>query len=571
MPGTVIDSRYELLRLIGSGGMGTVYEALHLGTGKRVAVKLISRADVADDDEILVRFQREAKAAGSIDTPHIVTIFDAGRDHGTAVPFIAMELLDGYDVKQLVGRFGALSPDLALSIAAQACNGLAKAHEARIVHRDIKPANIFLARSSDGSVIVKLLDFGIAKLPPDLLASIEGGQVTITGKLIGSPLFMSPEQAKGLKTLDHRTDIWSLGAVLYEALAGHAPFSSLSTVGQLIVAICSQEPERLEVAAPWIPEGAAVIVRRAMSIDVEQRYATVAEMLEDLLELLPGGAAIDESALAGMSQLDSPCAPPSVKEATTSTVLSGSPTPKRHDVQLAFVEAMANGRVNLSLPPKPVTVSVAPRQSSWVTLRSSENPVAVADGDRPSPTTGSRVRSVRIWGPIATALTVVVIALAGWGGRARLRAGSRGDAPAAKSSMALGVANITESLMPSLLVDPLPPPDPTRDVNTEAVASDSKVASPALSRAEAKKARPTESGLLPAKGSSPTGKSSPISPEASAPSANTALSTSSPANGIAAESPRAADSRSEAPPSPRNPDAGAPHRSHFDRLNPNFD
>src|SRR4051812_11139847 len=139
MIGAVLDGRYHLVRLLGEGGMGSVYEAMHAGTGRRVAVKVIANRDRADDEEIAIRFQREARAAGRLETRHIVQVLDAGRDNATGLPYIAMEFLVGHDLRELVSTLGALPSVLALRIAAQACLGLAKAHQEGIVHRDIKP------------------------------------------------------------------------------------------------------------------------------------------------------------------------------------------------------------------------------------------------------------------------------------------------------------------------------------------------------------------------------------------------------------------------------------------------
>jgi len=314
MIGAVLDGRYHLVRLLGEGGMGTVYEAVHVGTGRRVAVKVIARSELRSDDEVVTRFQREAKAAGHIETRHIVEVIDAGRDGELGLPFIAMEFLVGYDLGKLLASAGPLPPDLALCIVGQACIGLQKAHAENIVHRDIKPANLFLAHQPDG-IVVKLLDFGIAKVPRELLPTLDA-ELTLTGRLMGSPRFMSPEQAQGLKTLDHRTDIWSLGAVLYEALAGVAPFANCETFGQLVVAICSHPPPPLQQMAPWVPLGFARIAERALRIDPADRYPTAAAMLKDIHLLLPGGVDIhqgDVAAVAGELTAEGPSLSPRIK------------------------------------------------------------------------------------------------------------------------------------------------------------------------------------------------------------------------------------------------------------------
>jgi eukaryotic-like serine/threonine-protein kinase len=286
MIGETLDGTYLIRRLLGEGGMGAVYEGQHQVTGRRVAIKVIN-AVAGRRAGALERFTREAKVVSSVETQHIVQIYDAGRDQTTGSPYITMELLDGEDVQQLIRRVGPLAPDLALRIAAQACLGLAKAHGAGIVHRDIKPANLFLARRDAGEVIVKLLDFGIAK-------SMEGDaskeSLTATGSVLGSPSYMSPEQVKGLKSIDARTDIWSLGAVIYEMLTGLVPYHRSETIHQLIMAICGELPPPIQDLAPWVPPEIAGVVHVAMQHDVAQRFRGAGAMLEQIKQLLPQGS-----------------------------------------------------------------------------------------------------------------------------------------------------------------------------------------------------------------------------------------------------------------------------------------
>jgi serine/threonine-protein kinase len=346
MLGRVVDERYQLVRLLGTGGMGNVYEALHRGTGRRVAVKVIANAELANDSGAIARFQREAKAAGSVETPHIAQVLDAGTDRATGTPYIAMEFLVGDDLRELSAQLGPLDPHLALRIVAQACAGLQKAHESGIVHRDIKPANLFMAHQADGSVVVKVLDFGIAKLPSTLLSGADALTATTTGRLLGSPLFMSPEQIRGLKTLDHRTDIWSIGAVLYQALAGHPPFAECETVGQLMVSICSQPPPSLAEAAPWLRSEAVDIVERALRINADERFATAEEMLSAIVALLPGGIAITADALVSASGRR--MAPPPLR-----VVSERSGTESLEDNERFLVEPSSSQKRELPRPSTP--------------------------------------------------------------------------------------------------------------------------------------------------------------------------------------------------------------------------
>lgn len=281
--------------------MGAVYEAVHLGTHRRVALKVILGHAAHHSPDVIARFAREARAAGAIDTQHIVQVLDFGIDTEQGVPYLAMEFLAGEDLDHVMARLGQLSPDLAIRIVAQACIGLQKAHDAGVVHRDIKPANLYLARRDGGEVIVKILDFGIAKVKLDHLGSSENQQLTRTGSVLGSPRYMSPEQAKGLRTIDHRTDIWSLGAVLYQALSGRSPHHDQETLGQLIIAICSEAPAPIQDHAPWVSPELAAVVRGTLTMDVEQRVQSASALLEALKALRPGGFALNESMLAPLT------------------------------------------------------------------------------------------------------------------------------------------------------------------------------------------------------------------------------------------------------------------------------
>ncbi|WP_437282407.1 serine/threonine-protein kinase [Sorangium sp. So ce375] len=288
---------YQVVRLLGQGGMGAVYEAEHVETRERVALKCIDGTLVVPGKNGLHRFQREVKAMGAIDTEHMVRVLDAGTDPERKVPFMVMEFLEGEDLQHLLDRVECLEPDTALRIAAQVCIGLQKAHEARVVHRDIKPANLFLARKADGEVVVKILDFGIAKIKPEPSQGGPTTGLTRTGGILGSPMYMSPEQARGLSDIDYRTDLWSLGMVLYVALAGELPHGHISAFGDLIMAICAQPPRSVQAFAPWVQPDVAAVVHRALALDAGDRFPSAASMLEAIRPLVPGGFALREELL----------------------------------------------------------------------------------------------------------------------------------------------------------------------------------------------------------------------------------------------------------------------------------
>jgi serine/threonine-protein kinase len=276
--------------------MGAVYEAEHTGTGGRVALKVIT-GDLASNRAVVDRFQREAKAAGRIDTQYITKVYDTGVDRDTGLPFLAMECLSGEDLQGFLKRTGPVAPDLALRFIAQACIGLQKAHDANVVHRDIKPANMFLARREEGEIIIKLLDFGIAKVVMEQAQETESAGLTKTGTMLGSPLYMSPEQALGAKDINHQADLWSLGAALYQALAGRTPFDHIQSLGMLIVEISSGRIPPVQEFAPWVPPQVAAIVHGALRRNRAERFQSAADMLAAIKPLLPQGWSLHESML----------------------------------------------------------------------------------------------------------------------------------------------------------------------------------------------------------------------------------------------------------------------------------
>jgi len=275
---SVIDDKYRVVRQLGEGGMGAVYEAEHMNTGRRVALKVIVAELLEKEDGIIARFQREARASGAIDSQYVVQVLDSGVDAQTKNPYIVMEYLKGEDLSQLLARLGQLPPDLVMRVAAQACLGLDRAHEAGIVHRDIKSANTYLSHKDNGEVVVKLLDFGIAKVRVNHLDDSQDHKLTRTGSMIGSPRYMSPEQARGLKTLDSRSDLWSLGIIMYEALTGVTPTHECQTLGDLILSICAADPRPVQDLAPWVSPELAAVVHRALSRDPGHRFASAREM-----------------------------------------------------------------------------------------------------------------------------------------------------------------------------------------------------------------------------------------------------------------------------------------------------
>ncbi|HEY0379038.1 MAG TPA: protein kinase [Pyrinomonadaceae bacterium] len=271
--------RYEILAELGAGGMGEVYLAEDTTLGRKIALKLLPRS-FADDAERLRRFRQEARTASALNHPNIVTIHEIGEHDGRR--FIATELIEGQTLRQRLSA-GPLALSEALDIILQAASAVAAAHEAGIVHRDVKPENVMLRR--DG--YVKVLDFGLAKLTGPKAGHGSGPEATTAmlgntspGVVMGTAHYMSPEQARGLAT-DARTDVWSLGVVLYEMLAGRAPFEG-ATTADVTVSILEREPAALRPAAGEFPAELDRIVRKALGKEREERYPSARELLEDL-------------------------------------------------------------------------------------------------------------------------------------------------------------------------------------------------------------------------------------------------------------------------------------------------
>jgi serine/threonine-protein kinase len=276
--------------------MGTVFLATHEASGREVALKTINTR-LADEGDFVTRFAREAKALASIRHPSVAEILGSGEAEGHC--WLAMEFIDGPSLMAMLKEHKVLPEGYALGLVRQVAEGMAHVWDsAKMVHRDIKPENILVLRASDSDQlfsagdVAKIIDFGLVK------TSQEDDRLTQTGMTIGTPLYMSPEQVLRPKAVDAKTDIWSLGVVLYEALAGVSPHEDIETAGALMVAICGTPAADLATVAPHVSARTAAIVRRALAIDPAIRHASAEDLLADLRNELPEGTALYESQIS---------------------------------------------------------------------------------------------------------------------------------------------------------------------------------------------------------------------------------------------------------------------------------
>jgi serine/threonine-protein kinase len=267
--GKTVEGKYRIDALIGQGGMGAVYRAENTRIGKPVALKVLSRGYTPGSDSER-RFLREARVAGSLGHPNIVEVFDLGNlDDGK--PFQVMELLEGQSLAERIRNEGALPEREALEFCDQVLSALEAAHDRGVIHRDLKPENVFLAQRGD-TTIAKLLDFGVSKSLTEHTLSL-----TMTGAVVGTPYYLSPEQARGDRNIDHRVDLWAMGVLMYETLTGVLPFSA-SNYNQLMAKILSTRPVPPTRFQPRITPAVEAIIMKAMAFAAEDRFASASEM-----------------------------------------------------------------------------------------------------------------------------------------------------------------------------------------------------------------------------------------------------------------------------------------------------
>jgi eukaryotic-like serine/threonine-protein kinase len=342
--GELLAGKYRIVRLIGEGGMGQVYEAEHATVGRRFAVKFL-RPHLASNEEAVARFRREARAAGALDSEHIATVtdFDVAADGS---PFLVMEYLEGKSLGQLLAEEGPLPVPRAAGALLQVCRGLEAAHAAGILHRDLKPDNLFVVRRADGSERVKILDFGIAKL----MYSAEPLPIQ-TGGAIGTPFYMAPEQARGDKAVDERVDVYALGVILYELLSGEKPHPG--DCGNAVLAhVLTKSAVPLATVRSGLPPPLVELVHRALAFEPRDRPPTVRALGREL----EGFVAPEILRVHAQFELRSFAAPKTSesnlgsRRAPVSPTAPTLPTPDSHSLPLPSAKASVSGRRWLLVP-----------------------------------------------------------------------------------------------------------------------------------------------------------------------------------------------------------------------------
>jgi hypothetical protein len=291
--GDILAGKYRVDRVLGIGGMGVVVAAHHIQLDEHVAIKFLLPQALANA-EAVARFDREARAAVKIKSEHVARVIDVGKLENGA-PYMVMEYLEGRDLSAWLTERGPLPVEQAVEFVLQACEAIAEAHAMGIVHRDLKPANLYCIRRPDGALSVKVLDFGISKSTSGAGAM----SMTRTHTVMGSPLYMSPEQMESSKGVDARADIWALGVILFELVTGRVPFEG-EAITELVLKIVTAAPPILLGAMPGVPPGLDPIIHKCLEKKRENRYASVSELANDLLAYAPARSKLSVERIANI-------------------------------------------------------------------------------------------------------------------------------------------------------------------------------------------------------------------------------------------------------------------------------
>jgi serine/threonine protein kinase len=317
----MLAGKYRVERVLGAGGMGVVVAARHVELDQLVAIKFVRDEAIASEDAVQ-RFLREARAAVKLRSEHVARVLDVGKlDSGA--PYMVMEFLEGSDLGNVLSERGPLPLDAAADWILQACEAVAEAHAAGIVHRDLKPENLFLARTVGGGQKIKVLDFGVSKAIGGAGSEMSG--LTRTRAMLGSPLYMAPEQMRSSRDVDARADVWALGVVLFQLLTQRWPFEA-ETMPELCLKVVTEPPMSLAAIRPDIPAGIGAVIERCLDKDPKRRFANAAELASGLEPFVqPGSRVLADRARLAMGAGSGALSAPKVALAqSTPTLQSGS-------------------------------------------------------------------------------------------------------------------------------------------------------------------------------------------------------------------------------------------------------
>ncbi|WP_437915041.1 serine/threonine-protein kinase [Sorangium sp. So ce302] len=472
--GDVIAGKYRVDRVVGRGGMGIVVAASHLFLPQRVAIKLLLSTE---SPALVQRFLREARAVVRLKGEHVVRVFDVG-ELGSGIPYIVMEYLEGEDLSDVLRARGTLSVVDAADYVLQACLAMAEAHAAGIVHRDLKPANLFLTTTPGGATLIKVLDFGISKEVPGSTEGV-GVSLTQTREMLGSPIYMSPEQMRSSRSVDARSDVWALGALLYRLLVGQPPFEA-PALAELVLQVASAEPIPPTALRSDIPPGLEAAILHCLQKDPARRPQTVADLARALVPFATAGGQERAERAARILGAGAQATPP--------------PT----------------GSVP---PPRLVTASGPPSAPSGAMA-------SLLPTTRGLTRTSARPGSRRILGAALGAVALAVLALALWGavalpGRApeaaalQAAAASRDDtAPrrARQDTAARGADPLIAPEPPPAVRDALPPQPPS----VSPVVAPANDAAPSGAALEGRRVPPATSASATLKAPSAPGGTNPL-------------------------------------------------------------
>ncbi len=510
--GQLLDNKYKIVRIIGEGGMGAVYEGENVRIHHRVAIKVL-HPNIAADTGARERFEREAQAAGRIGSDHIVEVFDLG-ELPSGARYMVMEFLAGEPLSQRIQTLGRMTPEQVAPLMLQLLEGLGAAHDAGIVHRDLKPENVFLQRAKGGHDFVKIVDFGVSKFGQLSGGSSSGMSMTRTGAVVGTPYYMSPEQVKGQKNVDHRSDLYSAGIVLFEAVTGRLPFEA-ETFNELIFRIALEPPLDPQVAVPGLDPEFAKIVRKSAAREVGDRYQTAPEFAAAIAGWMQYANVTSPSVQIGSSVMTAFPRPPS-----TSSPYN-TPGPQNHTPNPQNYSNVPHGsQPGATHTPNPQNFSGTPNPQQPVQAATMALEKTTASGSVLNQSASATRK--KSGGGIAAvaAVAVVVVAAAGFG-VLKMRGSAAPQAPQAAAMAAPQVApapaaSAEVAAAPAPSPAPAPEPAASAQLAPEPSASDEPRPRPANTAAP----RPVAPAQAPAH-HAPAVAAAPVAAAPAAPAAST--------------------------------------------------